>query len=343
MKSTSRACLLALATVLSLVFTLPALAQEEKKFTWRFASMAPEGVAWAKRIREHVLPAVEDVTEGNLQVKVFWGGVLGEDADYIEKMEKGILEGAGLSGRGVILAVRETAVLQLPFLFRSYDEVDYVKDIMRPTFDRIAKSNGFYVVGWLDQDFDYVYSTKWDKEFRDLSRLTFVSWFGPLEQAVLDSMGVDVVLSEVDEAAPALRHGRADSGIAPAAYILGAQLYSVVRYVIPMNIRYSPSWTMVRADVWADFPEKYRRRVHEIRDGVEKKVARAVRQDNVDALQSMLDYGVKKVELGSDTLRDVQMRTRTVWYDMAGDMYPRELLDEILAHLAEYRSNKGAE
>ncbi|MFH2098310.1 MAG: TRAP transporter substrate-binding protein DctP, partial [Pseudomonadota bacterium] len=112
---------------LALVFFLSGPAWGEPKYLWKMATLAPDSVGWARQIKKIVDPWMDEVTNHELATKVYWGGIMGDDEDYVRKMHIGQLDGAGLSGQGVTLAVPEMAVLELPFLFEGWNEVDYVK------------------------------------------------------------------------------------------------------------------------------------------------------------------------------------------------------------------------
>ena len=101
----------ALALVLFLALPLSTAARAGEPIRWKFATLAPEGIGWSQHIKEFVFPFINEATEGNLSVKVFWGGVIGDDETAIEKMKAGVMEGAGLAGHGATMLCPEFAVV----------------------------------------------------------------------------------------------------------------------------------------------------------------------------------------------------------------------------------------
>jgi hypothetical protein len=57
-------------------------------------------------------------------------------------------------------------------------------------------------------------------------------------------------------------------------------------------------------------------------------------------LAALLKYGMKEVKLTPDEIEVLKKRTRPVWDKLAGKVYSREMLDEILGYRDEYRSKK---
>ncbi|MBW1989776.1 MAG: TRAP transporter substrate-binding protein DctP [Deltaproteobacteria bacterium] len=309
---------------------------------WKFGTLAPQGVGWARHIEGLVLPAIKEATDGYLAVKTYWGGVMGDEEDYIRKMHIGQLHGAGMSGQGAVMVCPEMAVVELPFMFRNFDEVDYIKTRMSETFDGIMRENGYFMVAWVDQDLDQIYSIKAPiAEPRDFENTTFITWYGPLEETLLRTLGAKIIPVNVPEVPSAIRQGMADAAIGPALFTVGAQLYTVYKYVTPINIRYSPSVIVVTNEAWAKLPEKYHGKFYDLRDDLMTRFALAVRKDNQEALNAMYKYGIKKVEPSPQQLAALKKRCLPLWDKMADTLYPRELLDEMLIYLAEYRGEKA--
>ncbi len=335
-----------LALVLPLLAPRPALAKAEKaKYFWKVATLAPDGVGWAKRIKEMVFPEIERETGGLVKVKVYWGGVMGDDEDYIKKMRIGQLDGAGLSGQGVTIAAPELSVLELPFMFNSWDEVDHVKSVMGKTFDALMAKHGFFLVSWVDQDFDQIYSTKYPMtKLEDFRRAKMLTWYGPVEEATLKALGASPIPVNVPELAATIRSGAADTAIGPAIWVVGAQMYQVNRYVNVMKIRYSPAMIIVTLKSWNAYPElePFRKRFFELREADTRKYCAVIRQDNARFLAAMQKYGLQAVSPEPKDLAEIKERTHKVWAELTGKLYPKELLDELVGCLAQYRRSKGA-
>jgi TRAP-type C4-dicarboxylate transport system substrate-binding protein len=316
-----------------------ALAEEkEPTYRWKIATLAPDGVGWARHIKGIVFPAIEEVVKGDLSIKVFWGGVMGDDADYVRKMRLGQLQGAGLSGNGVILVCPEMAVVELPFMFSNYAQVDYIKKKMQPTFDGLMRENGFFMFAWIDQDFDQIYSTDNPlATLADFSRARFINWYGPLEEDFIKRVHASAVPVRVNDVAKTMRDGLADANIAPSVWMVGAQMFQAVKYINPIPIRYSPALIAISLDAWKTLPPNYEKELLIRREAVMEKFCTEVRRDNEKSLQAMYDYGVKKVSMSEKDLEELRKQCVPSWRENADKLYPRELLDELLAYLDEYR------
>ncbi|MFP4474586.1 MAG: TRAP transporter substrate-binding protein DctP [Desulfatibacillaceae bacterium] len=311
---------------------------DDNPTVFKFATLAPKNVGWSRHIENIVLPYIRKATEDHLRIKVYWGGIMGDDEDYLRKMRIGQLQGAGLSGQGVALLVPEMSVLQLPFMFRNYEEVDYVKERMTERFDRLLRDRGLFLIAWIDQDFDQTYSVHRPLgTLEDFRGARFHTWYGKVEEEVIEALGAMPVPVDVPEAPSAVRQGMFNVGMGPALWFVGAQMYSVFRYVNPMPLRYSPALVVANIEAWNSLSSRHQKNVLSDRQRLMRRFCDAVRKDNQKSLDAMCAYGLRRVEPGPRELEEFRKVTRPIWDELAGDLYSKELLEELISHLRDFR------
>ncbi len=160
-----------LARSILLLFTLAALSPcanaQSPKYTLKLATLAPDGSAWMvkfDRIKKEILEA----TGGQVQLKAYPGGVLGDEGAVLFKMKVGQVDGGGFMGYGTARICPEAGALGTPLLFNSYEEVDYVFERMLPYLEQKCRDNGYVAIGWPEIGFNMMYSTKPVRNFADL-------------------------------------------------------------------------------------------------------------------------------------------------------------------------------
>jgi TRAP-type C4-dicarboxylate transport system substrate-binding protein len=322
------------------VFCLPEAAQARKpQFEWKVGTLAPRNVGWAKQVEEVLMPAIERITEKDLNLRIYWGGVMGDDEDCIKKMRIDQLQAGGLTASGAILILPDWAVVEIPFLFNNYDEVDFVKPRMFDRFDQLMAERGFKLVVWIDQDFDQLYSVRRPLEKpEDFRGMRFVTWYGPLEERVLELLGSRPIPINVPEVSASMRSGIAEANIAPAIWMVGSQMYSVARYVNDMNIRYAPALIVVTKKAYEEIPKAYQDGIIAERWEITDNFVAGTRRDNAKSLEAMIRYGMKKANITPANLARFQQILEPVGQEMVGKLYSQELLDELKGHIAEYRA-----
>jgi len=326
--------------VLCLLVTLSGNDSEARstKYCLKMATLAPKTVGWARHIRKIMHPAIKKATDGHVKLKWYWGGVMGDDRDYVQKMQIGQLDGAALSGQGVVLACPEMAVVELPFMFENYEEVDYIRKEMRDEFDQIASQNGYKIFIWADQDFDQIYSVKYEmSQLSDFKKASILTWYGDLEMSLLSELGSDPIPVTVPEISSSIRQGIVDTLIAPSVWVIGSQMYTIMKYVNPVKIRYSPAAAFITLKSWNNIPTKYHKKLLKLRDTAAIKFCDKCRKDSIKAYKAMIKYGIKESIMTPTVLADFQSRTKKIWYDLVDKKYQRKTLEKLISHLEHYR------
>jgi len=322
------------------VISVNSLNAEQEKICLKMATLAPDNIGWAKHIKRVIHPAIKKATDGNVKLKWYWGGVMGDDKDYIQKMRIGQIDGAALTGQGVVLACQEMAVLELPFMFKNYDEVDYIRIKMREDFDKIAEKNGYKLFIWADQDFDQIYSVNYKmSEISDFKKANFLTWYGELEQSVLFSLGSSPIPINVPEIAASFRQNIVDTFIAPSIWVIGSQMYTVMKYVNPIKIRYSPAAAFITLKSWNKIPENYQKNLLKIRDNEAIIFCNKCRDDSKRAFNAMVKYGIKVSDMNPKSLSEMQSITKKVWHELTDKAYNKKTLDTLIKYLNDFRTN----
>jgi len=221
------------------------------QYVIKMGTLAPDGVGWAALIKKIVNPGILKATSGLVNLNWYYGGTMGDDQDIVAKIRNGQLQGGGFSGQGILLACPEMALIELPFMFESYDEVEYIYSKLRPRIRQWFAKNGYYLLSLWEQDFDQVYSTKIPiRTPEDFKNSRILTWYGQLEERVLKAAGASPLPIRVPEVCASIRTGVCDAFISPALWAVGTQMYTVMKYLNPMHIRYSPAGGAISLQLW---------------------------------------------------------------------------------------------
>jgi len=308
----------------------------------KLGTLAPEGVGWAALIKDVVTPGILKVTNGQVVLDWYWGGTMGDDKDILAKLRNGQLQGGGFSGQGMVMACPEMALLELPFLFENYDEVEYIYSKLRPRISQWFEKRGYHLVLLAEQDFDQVYSTKIPiKTPDDFKNSRVLTWYGPLEERTLKALSASPLPIRVPEVAASIRTGVCNAFISPAIWAVGTQMYTVMKYINPMHIRYSPAGGIVLLSTWNTIPKELRDTIDNYVMSIEKDFRQKVRAGNEKCLKAMYKYGMKEVKMTPAEIDVLKKRLMPVWDEFAAKgYYTKAELAEVKNLLAEYRSKK---
>ena len=306
----------------------------------KMGTLAPEGVGWAALIKEIINPGILKVTNGQVKLDWYYGGTMGDDQDILAKMRNGQLQGAGFSGQGMVMACPEMALMELPFLFENYDEVEYVYSKLRPRINQWFEKRGYHIVVLAEQDFDQLYSTKIPiKTPEDFKKSRVLTWYGPLEERTLKALSASPLPIRVPEVAASIRTGVCDTFISPAIWAVGTQMYTVMKYLNPLRIRYSPAGGVITLTAWNQLPKEMQTAVDNFSMSIEKEFRQKVRASNEKCLKAMYKYGMKEVKMTPAEVDVLKKRLLPVWDEFAAKgYYSKAELAEVKGLLAEFRS-----
>ena len=279
----------------------------------KFATMAPMGTVWAKYIRE--IPAIFKKESGSIiTIEAYTGLSLGNDPDYVRKMSSGALEAAGMTSWGLKCIDGELGVYELPFLFDTYGEADYVLKESWPYFVEKFNKKGFVLAPvHLEMGFLQLFSTqKIMRKPEDLAGTRYGSWMGAIEISTMNRLGVNPNIITVAEVPSSLATNVMQTGSAMTMYMIGAQLMSFINkgggctginmFYLPGGLVYSQPGiesvamkNLSKAD--RPYIQKYISAAMSIFDAIltdqAPKLARELREANIRLIENMMDKGMK--------------------------------------------------
>jgi TRAP-type C4-dicarboxylate transport system substrate-binding protein len=136
----SKAVKIISVALLSMLFSLGVAAK-----TLKFATLAPAGTTWMKEMKAGA-ERVKKRTDGRVKLKFYPGGVMGNDQTVHRKIKIGQLHGGAFTPGGMAQVNSSIQAMGLPMLFRSLEEVDYVRRRMEPVLKQEMESSGFVLL-----------------------------------------------------------------------------------------------------------------------------------------------------------------------------------------------------
>ncbi len=120
----------------------------KKKLKIKVCTVTPEGTPW-EQIAKEVFKHIRKDSDGEIRLKVYWGGAKGEEPVCLEKVLANKLQMYAGTGGGVAKIVPEMEVLDMPFLWDSDAQADFVIDnyLNEPVRALLAK-NGLVLYQW---------------------------------------------------------------------------------------------------------------------------------------------------------------------------------------------------
>lgn len=308
--------------------------------TIKIATIAPEGSTWMDVSHEYE-NYVKEHTNGAVKFTMYAGGVMGDEPEVIRKIKLGQLQAGGFSGMGLGKVVPEVRVLELPLLFKTYDEVDYVLGKLDKTLRKLFDDKGFVLLGWAEQGFIYVFTNKPVYQLDDLSGVKMFVWAGDnFAKIIFDSLEV---LTPIPVAVPEVLSSL-QTGLINAFYNtpLGAvalQWYPHVKYMINIPFTYGTGAIILDKKAFQTYPPEVRTALLEGGRIIFPKLMAAARRDNAQFLKDLPREGVTFINPDPGIEPEMKKKMDVAYKKLTGVFFPDWLLSAVKETVYEYRAH----
>ena len=291
----------------------PAAAQQQVVI--KMATLVPEGSSWHLIIKE-MADKWKTVSGGRVVVRLYAGGVAGDDADVVRKMHLGTLNAGVLTEVGLAEIDRSVLALSVPMMFSSYDEVEYALDKMRPGLEAKMAAKGFVTLAWLDGGWSHIFAQKPVAVPDDLKPLKLYTPSGdPQAVEVYKAAGFNPVPLPTTELSTALQTGLVNALQVPPQVAVITQYYTHAKYMTDLNWLLLLGATVIDKATWEKVPADVRPALLEAAREAGRRLRADVRQNGDSAVEAMKKRGLVVVP--------VDARARELWRKAVENAYPR--------------------
>ncbi len=318
----------------------PALAQQ---YTIKFATLATEGTTWLNVLHDYD-QAVRKESGGRLGFKIYAGGVQGEDKDVMRKIRLGQLQSAGVTGIGVGEISTKLRILDAPFLFETYEEVDELHRVMDTRFDEEIRKNDYVLLGWAEVGFVYVYTNQPVRTVADMNGVKMWMWEGDaIAEAAFRALGINPTPLSVVDVLTSLQTGLINGAYTSPLAALALQWNTRVKYMMGVPLADAAGAVVLSKKMFDKIPPDLQEIL--LRNGRKfmAELTQKSRQENANAIQSMKKNGLQIVDVTSaKTLQEFQAVGKKARQSLVGRLYDQAWLDGVEKIVADFRAKKGS-
>ncbi len=303
----------------------------------KLALVAPEGSTWSKVMNEWNQELVQR-TGGNVKLKIYAGGVLGDERDVVRKMQIGQVHIGGFTGLGLGIVNPSVRVLELPMLFNTYEEADIVTKKVQPKLSAGFEQKGFELLGWAETGFVNIFSNKPIATRENMDGMKMWMWEGdPLVKAMYDRFGIVPIPLALPDVLTSLSTNLIDAVYAPPLGAIALQWHTKTKYMTALKLADSTGGILITKRALLSIPAGDRKILEETAKKYAKILVDRTRADNERSYAVLAKTGIKTVEVPAEEVQRIRDTSQLVWKDLAGKLYSQELLNETMAAVTELR------
>ncbi len=311
--------------------------------TLKVGSMVPRDSPWDRALNE-IAAEWKSISRGSVQMKIYPGGITGNEDDTLRKIRVGALDGMVVSTMGLNKISLDLFTMSLPFLIRDEGELNYVMDRMHGTYSEIMTNKGFELISWTKAGWMNIFSRDPVYYPVDLERqkLSFTTGESVLIK-ILKDLGFHIVPEDSIDWLSGLQSGRTDALILSTLVAAVFQVFPIADNMLDFPIAPLLGAIVFSERSWKKVPEKYRQEFIDVANEKLRYLDTESRELEEKALQVMLENGLTVNTANSDA-SEAWMKIFNDLYakeGIIGSMVSRDIFNELVGYTEDYRKYSG--
>jgi TRAP-type C4-dicarboxylate transport system substrate-binding protein len=309
----------------------PLIAKGAAEHTLKIATLAPEGSSWHKAFKQ-VARDVKEQTDGRIVIKLYAGGVMGDEAAMVRKMRTGQLDGAAVTNVGLGEINAQLLMLQLPLLFRTNEELDRVRGAMSAKFEGLLSASGFRLAGWGDVGFTYLFSNSPIRKPSDAKATKMWVWdTDPVSKEVMKVAGINAIPLGVPDVLPSLQTGVVDAFLNSPYGAIALQWYTKAAYITNLKLAVTIGGSVMSTSSWDKLSDDDKQILDDIAHSKHGALLKRIRKDNTKAVDALKEKGMEVIE--PEDFGAWKKVADTVRENLTGSLFDKALVSEMMGHL----------
>ncbi len=329
------ASLVAAAALASLL--LPQVA--EAGVTIKMATLAPEGTTWYKALRR-MGDDWAQITDGEVTVKIYAGGVVGNETVMLRKMRINQLHAGAVTGLSLIEMDRGALALNTPLLIRDNGELDYVMEHLSSEFEQgVADNSEFRILNWGEVGWVRIFSSRPLVDPDDVGDLKMFVYEGdPHAVEAFRMTGFKPVVLAATDVLPSLQTGLCDAFPNTPLGALSMQWFALAPNMLDLPWSPMVGATIITDSAWEAIPAQYHQDLMASarKNGLETQAE--VRRQDSKAIEVMQKYGLKVHEVDAAAEAKWRAKAESTWPIFREKVSDPETFDKVVKLLEEYRA-----
>jgi TRAP-type C4-dicarboxylate transport system substrate-binding protein len=312
--------------------------------TVKLASLAPDGSVWDLAIEEMGAEWTE-ATDGRVRLRVYPGGVAGDESDVVRKMRIGQLQAAALTVGGLIDIDDAFRVFSIPMFFDSYDELYYVMERMTPELSQRLDAKGYVLLNWAHAGWVHLFSTTPVTSLEQLKSTKLFVGAGD-DRAVQwwKNSGYRPVPLATTDILTGLQTGMIEALPSPPLAALLLQWYKQAPHMLDLGLAPLVGATIIQKRVWQRIDEADRQSLLAAAAELGETLEREVPGQDKESVAEMEKRGLEVVHVTEGVQMDAFRAAAEEFAErVRGDRLPPEILQLAQEARAAYRERAGAE
>ena len=325
-----------MTTILFLISSEYTFAQIQIKI----ATLAPQNSEWAEKFQKGSIE-IQERTENRVKLKFYWGGAQGNAKKILQKIKIRQLHGGTFSPTDFQEVYPDLNIYGLPFLFKDFDEVDYVRDRVDDQLEQGFKNLGFNTYGFAGGGFAYILSNEPIREYEDLKNKKIWLPQGDLiSYEAMRSLNLLPVPLPMTDVLTGLQTGLIDIVAIPPVVALALQWHTKISYITRVPVLYAMGFLAIDSKIINRINTDDQKVLNEVINRIYSEVDSDSQQDSENAYEALSKIGIQEIQFDGDEYQKLTDLLEEPTKKMANDgFYSLELFNEIKMYIDDFRKS----
>ena len=323
---------------LQLLVPVPGRAQAKM----RLGTLLPQGSS-QYQVLEEMGQEWRTASNGEITLTIYAGGTMGSEEEMVRRMRVGQIQAATLSVGGLSEIDPAVGALQkIPMVYRSLDELEYVRSKMDPELERRLNDKGFLVIFWADAGWVHIFSRQQAFRPEDFRKTkVFVGAGDQDEVKVVKGLQFDAVPLEWSDVLTSLQTGLVDTVPTVPFMALAGQYDLAARHMLQVNWVPLVGATVITKKAWDSLPVNWRVAFKSAAARAGQQMQSRSRQESDQAVAAMKKRGLQVHGVSPELDAEWRQFAEGVYPMLRGNLVPAEMFDEVTRLIAEYRGKEA--
>lgn len=307
--------------------------------TFKIATLSPDGSPWMKLLRG----AGDEITErseSRVAFKFYPGGVMGDDKTVLRKIRLGQLHGAVLTAGGLTQTYTDIQLYNLPMVFTSLGELDYVRTHMDPLLLEGLEAKGYVAFGIAEVGFAYAMSkaaVETVKEAR--AQKVWTPSGDPGSARAVAAFGIKPISLSIADVYSGLQTGLINGVAVPPVGAIALQWHTQLDHVLDVPLLYVYGLLTVSERQFKKLSEADQLLVREVMGDVVRQVNARSRKDHERAITALKAQGLVWHRPDAQVIQEWQTYAEQAIVKLVDEGFvSRPMYESLLRHLTDYRA-----
>jgi TRAP-type C4-dicarboxylate transport system substrate-binding protein len=293
----------------------------------RLATLVPDGSVWDKAMKDMGAEWSQS-TAGRVQLRVYPGGVAGDEPDIVRKLRIGQLQAAAVTTSGLSDLDPAFQVFGIPMFFDSYPELYAVLASMEPVLKRRLEAKGYILLNWGHGGWVYFFTRHPVVTVAELKKVKMFAWAGDDRWIQLwKANGYTPVALAATDILSGLQTGMIDGYPTTPLLALTLQWYRQTPNMVGLGMAPLVGGLVVTKQAWNKISEADRAKLTAAARKLEMRLQTGVPHQDTTAVEEMKKRGLKVSVVPSAAVAEWRAATDHFAGAMRGSMIPPDILE----------------